>query len=243
MPRTLEKLLKVAPGLVTALAFLTACQDAETRQQRPTDFSQSKAVDPPATESAGRNVALVRIVNADPTNLSAGFRFNGQLLKSDVPFKSVTEYMPVAEGSGQLSAMTMDPETELASTMETLDSGNRMMNASAKVELRTLRDHAVVPDRGTALIRFVVATPWLGEFTIASHNKRAFETVEPQATTDYKEAKPYAGPLRLYGKPSGKYLGRIDEVNFEADKLYTVLILGGKDGMPVDRIVIVDRSY
>jgi hypothetical protein len=248
MPRTLEKLLKVAPGLVTALALFTACQDAGTRQPRPDNSAQPKAAAPPATESADRKVALVRIVNADPTNLSAAFRFNGQLLKSDVPFKSVTEYVPVAEGSGRLSAMTMDPETELASTMEIFASGNRytvlrMMNSSAKVELRTLRDHPTAPDSGKALIRFVVATPWLGEFTIASHNKRAFETVEPQAATDYIEAKPYAGPLRLHGKSKGRYLGRIDEVNFEAGKRYTVVIFGGMDGMPVDRIVITDKLY
>ncbi len=233
-------------GLVMAVTVLTACQDHRTERPTVTEKPVDSSPAPAGAQIADHDAALVRIINGDPTNVPAGYKFNDQLIVGDVPYKSVSEFVAIREGTARLTLFNDITPGELAATTQTFVKGNRytilrMTNSAGKIELNVMNDKMTPPASGSAKVRFAVASPWLGEFTIASADKRAFKSLEPHTTMDYTDIAPYAGRLELYGRSTRKLLGTIDGMNFEAGKLYTVIVLGGRDGMPVDKIVVVDK--
>jgi hypothetical protein len=237
---------RLFPLIALGLGFVTACQDHKTERPTVTEKPVQSSPAPAGTQIAGQDAALVRVINGDPTNVPAGYKFNDQLIVGDVPYKSVTEFVPVLEATARLTLFNDITPGELAASTQTFVKGNRytvlrMTNSAGKIELNIMNDKMTQPAPGSAKVRFAVASPWLGEFTIASGDKRAFKSLEPHATMDYTDVAPYSGKLELYGKANRKPLGFIDAVTFEAGKLYTVIVLGGRDAMPIDKIVVVDK--
>lgn len=232
--------------MAIGMFWLVACEDSKTARPTVTDKPAGSAVAPAGKEAAKLDVALVRIVNADPTNLPTTYKFHDRLISTHVPYMGVSEFTPVEEGTGRLILENEVAPKEVAATTQVFVEGNRytivrMTNSAEKVELNVMNDKMTPPAAGKAKVRFVVASPWLGEFTIASKDKVAFKSLEPHTTMDYADVDPYEGQLELYGKMNRQFVGKVDGVKFEPGKLYTVIIMGGRNNLPVEKLVLVDK--
>ena len=235
-------------GMALGLIWLAGCEDSKTARPTVSEKPGGAAPAPAGNEVAKLDAALVRIVNADPTNLSTSYKFQDRLISTHVPYMGISEFTPVEEGTGRLLLENEVAPKEVAATTQTFVKGNRytivrMTNSADKVELNVINDKMTPPAEGKAKVRFVVASPWLGEFTIASAapGKKAFQSLEPHTTMDYADVDPYEGALELYGKSNRKLVGKVDGVKFEAGKLYTVIILGGRNNLPVEKLILVDK--
>lgn len=243
-----------AIAFATGLGLFTACQDSSTRQAPvTTNTPQGTATAPPAEQAERADEALVRFVHANPSGAAMDLYADDTRAFDGVAFKTVTPYQPIDGQRYTLrlrraGAASSEP---LASNSEGLDDGDyytvfALPGASAKepAVLRVVEDDFSKPGDGKARVRVVNAAQDLDEIDVyaSGRDDALFGGVDMSTVTSYDEIDPWSGALEVRAENSTQPIASVANANFEAGKVYTVVVVGHPRGTPkLEAFVIEDQ--
>ncbi len=195
--------------------------------------------------TAAAEAASVRFVHAAPGTgpVEARVASGGaaQTLAEAVGFAEATEYRTVAAGRVELSVVGPDGDERVAATREPL-RGDRRYTAVAlvqggEVELRVYPDEP--PEGGTAKLRFIQASPELGEAALMAGDEVVAESTAYRDATPYRSVEPGSYDLTAT-PPGGAPIATEEDVPLRAGTASTAFVMGSA-GEQV-RFVVVDDA-
>jgi len=195
--------------------------------------------------TAAADAASVRFVHAAPGTGTVEARVASggaaETLAEAVSFGEATEYRTVAAGRVELSVVGQDGDEQVAATQEPL-KGDRRYTAVAlgrdgELELRVYPDEAA--DEGMAKLRFIQASPELGEAALMVGEEVVAETAAYRDATPYRPVEPGSYALAAT-PPGGQPIAVEEDVPLRAGTASTALVLGGA-GEQI-RFVVIDDS-
>ncbi len=195
--------------------------------------------------TAAADAASVRFVHAAPGSgpVEARVASGGaaETLATAVAFGEATEYRTVAPGRVELSVVGQDGDEQVATTQEPL-KGDRRYTAVAlgqdgEVELRVYPDEPA--EEGMAKLRFIQASPELGDAALMVGEEVAAEAAAYRDATPYRSVEP--GSYDLAATPPGGQPIAVEEgVPLRAGTASTAFVMGSA-GEQI-RFVVVDDS-
>ena len=206
-------------------------------------------VQPPVAHAAGN--ARLRIIHADPGAPRVDVYVNDSPAFRGAAYKDVTQYasLPPAtytirivsasasiEGSTAVAtaSVTLSPDTDYTAIAYGRSSGD----SQATVAL--LKDDNSTPQAGEARVRAIHSVPGLSTADISLNNSIRLAGVDLGKASTYIGVK--AWPYDLTVQVNGKTIVSAPKVNFEAGKVYTLLVTGSAGG-DVTAAVLVDAAY
>lgn len=239
MPR-IQFLPQVSAAVVLAIVA-AGCSRTDT-----TARNEETAATPEAART--RESAQVRFVNAYPSTVD--LYFGDTPIFSGVEYKGVTPYKQVQEDWAQFKLRPAgQPNAEpLATNIEMVGDGERftiiaLAKEDGKATLRALEDdERPVPNK--AKVRFVHAARAAtdADIVLTGRTDPLFDGVDPNSTTDYVEVDPMKAALEVRSDDGNRSLLKIANVNFEPGRLYTFVIVDGKQSGTLDVIQLTDQT-
>jgi hypothetical protein len=164
-----------------------------------------------------------------------------ETLARAVDFGEATEYRTVAAGRVELSLVRQDGDEQVAATREPLEGDRRYtavaLGQDGDLELRIYPDEP--PEGGMAKLRFIQASPELGEVALTVGEEVVSESAAYRDATPYRSVEP--GSYDLAATPSGGEPIAVEEdVSLRAGTASTAFVMGSA-GEQI-RFVVVDDS-
>jgi len=222
-----------AGGLIAATALLAACRDAQTEKDVTTRTANGEAATSMSGDSADkRGMALVRVVNAVPTQNTLIVRAGPNLQLTAAEFKKVTDYQPIDRNwvTFEISASADSGFTPLATNREMLTDGHRytiviIPDSANKFETRILRDE-ISDDTTKAQLRVVHAARGIGEINIVQRgNKDAImDGVNFATEAGYRAVDPWRGTLEMRLEDGNRLVHNIPNLALEKGHSYTIVL-------------------
>lgn len=223
-------------AITLAAGLLAACNPSKTRAPVTTTGNDGSSTSPAGTAAAQRGEALVRLVNALPTEPTVAVNSGDSALFANVKYKMVTEYRQVGDNTADFKLVTgsQTPGTQPAAENHELLSNGGRYTAIALPEkdgsganLKIVRDE-IVPGSGKAQVRVIHAAPGVGEMDVVlnGRNDPLFSGINYSTEAGFKEIDPVAGSVEIRDAGSHKRLVALKDVKFEAGKSYTIVIAG-----------------
>jgi hypothetical protein len=238
-------------GLVSVLLLLVAC-GRESTPDKPvvTTTNQGTTTAPPAKEAEKSNAALIRAVNAIPDLKRVDLFADEERIIVDIPYKEVSHYkeIPDVRHTFIVREAGRGPETvPLAENSENLAAGDHytfvaLGGLGAKPGLYVYADNLTPPPPGRAKVRVIHASPGAGGLDVYAkeRNVKLFSNVNVTTEAGYDEVDPMTVTLEV--RPAGKSnpVITVPNMKFEAEKIYTVLIMGQSGGTPPLEAFIIE---
>jgi hypothetical protein len=216
---------------IGALTLGAACSGSKTETPVITKTATDQSVSPAGTETAERGKSLIRVVNAlpklSPIDLTAG----DTTMFQSVGYKTVTPYTEIQDnvvnfklrGAGQPNALTDNTETMMDGYRYTVVA---LPSNDGGAKLRILRDE-VAGDPTKARLRVVHAAPGMGSVDVAAqgNTEPIFHNVAYGSEAGYRDIEPMSAVLEVR-RDGGSRLIRLEKMQFEAGKAYTIVIAG-----------------
>ena len=220
-------------GLIAALA-LVGCRDAQTEKDVTTRTSGGEAATSMSGDSADkRGMALVRVINAVPSENTLVVRAGPNLQLTAAEYKKVTEYQPIDRNWVTFEISTTNDSTfePLATNREMLTDGHRytivVMRDSAKAfETRILRDE-ISDDTTTARLRVIHAARGIDEVNIVQRgdsNKTLLDGVNYATEAGFRAVPPWTGTLQVRTEDGNRLLLSIPNITLSAGRSYTIVL-------------------
>src|SRR5262249_25640467 len=121
-----------------------------------------------------------------------------------------------------------------------------MRNAkTAKGDIRVLEDVLIPPTPGKTKGRWINATPDLDEIDVyaGGAEKALFSGVDFKDSTKYAEVVPMSGTLQVHRAGEKTPVFTINDVDWKAGSIYTIVITGNASGQPPLRAVVVEDRF
>jgi len=251
-----KNLLTVA-FLLTAAILFSACR-AELNKTEPvtTTTANGTTTAPPASEVKKRDNALVRVLNANNNLGTVDVYAGDQKAFEKVGFKATTAFveLPGKRTDFKVRVAGMDTSPFVAENSEGLDDGKHYTviilpgDDNRRSDIQVLEDDLKIPANGNARVRIVHAVRDGGDieiFAVGGKPGAMFDDVSFQEEEGYDDVDPFTGSLevRPEGKPQAIYT--IENVKFEANKAYT-LVIGGRMAPPkekseIESVIVEDK--
>ncbi|HEX6314865.1 MAG TPA: DUF4397 domain-containing protein [Gemmatimonadaceae bacterium] len=226
-------------GLLAAATML-ACRDAQTEKQVTTRTSDGDAAISISGDSADkRGVALVRVVNAVPTQDRLVVRADQDHQLTAAQYKQVTEYQPIDRNwvTFEIGVAGDSIFHPLATNREMLTDGHRytvvvMRDSASGYETRVLRDE-ISDDTASARVRIIHAARGTDEVNVVQRGSRdpLVGGVNFTMEAGYRAVEPWTGPLEIRAAAGNRLLLTIPAVSLQAGRSYTIVLTrngGGK---------------
>lgn len=189
--------------------------------------------------------AMVRVLHASPDGPAVDVYLDDTEVLSDVPFKTLSDYLAVPAGEHQVKVTPAgDAATAVIDAAVTVEAGQRYtvaaINPVASIEAKVLVDDA--PDGAGAQVRIVHFSPDAGPVDVAPDGADALvEGLEFPNDTGYVGLA--AGAYDLEVRAAGTETVAIDlpELTLEAGFAYSAFAVGTAEGSSLDVILGVDR--
>lgn len=233
-----------------AIAAFAACDRTDTRGSAAlkTTSPAGTSTAPSSADAAHRNEALVRVIQAAPTDGSFDL-FAGDLALFDgLTFKSVTAYRAVdgKRYAFQLRPSGMAQAEPLSTNTEGLDNGHfytvvAMPGDDRHPHLRVVSDRLDAPAAGQARLRVVNAGVDAGSIAVrtAGASGTLLNDVEFRSVSDYRDVPATSGTLEIVDH-AGHTLASVTS-GFEPGRYYTIVLSGSARGEPrLDAFLIED---
>jgi hypothetical protein len=231
---------------------LYGCKQRTTENAPITTTSPAGESTAPSSAAAERrDDALVRFVNAMPSKAPVDLYADDTRTFDSVGFRSVTPYKEVdgQRYTFKLRQSGTSDATPLAKNSEGLDDGDyytvfAVPGDRGDAMLRVVEDDFSAPAAGKARVRVVHASGDVGELSVfeRGHDSSLFDGVDFQSVTRYDEVDAWSGPLDIKPEGGQSVLATIPDANFEAGKVYTIVVVGNTRTTPkVEAFVIEDR--
>lgn len=235
-----------------AVAASAGCNRTETSSTAPvtTTSPAGTSTAPSSAAAAHRNEALVRVIQAAPTDGSFDL-FAGDLALFDgLTFKSVTAYRAVdgKRYAFQLRPSGMAQAQPLSSNTEGLDNGHyytvvAMPGDDGHPHLRVVNDRLDPPTTGQARIRLVHAGVDAGAIGIrtAGSSRSLFGDVAFRAVSDYHDVPAASGTVEIIdreGHALASFAG-----GFQPGRYFTIVLSGSARGEPRFEAFLIEDKF
>ena len=241
-----------AIAFIALSAVLYGCQHRSTENAPVTTKSPAGESTAPSSAAAERrDDALVRFVNAIPSKAVVDLYADENRTFNDVAFRAVTPYREVdgQHYTFRLRTSGSNQSTPLATNREGLSDGDyytvfAVPDDHGAAKLRVVEDNFSAPADGKARVRVVHASGDIGELALFERGRDAslFDGVDFQSVTKYDEVDAWHGALDIKPEGGDSVLTSIPDANFEAGKVYTVVVVGNSRTAPkVEAFVIEDQ--
>jgi len=232
---------------LTALLFSAACSRQTEGTPKP---SQTKGTNSSEAISGDRDLALVRVVAAVPSEPAVDILADNRIVFPELRYKTVTEYRPLTDERHTFRVKPTGNTAQelLAEDSEGLSGGRHYTlvaypRGNGKTELTAFSDNLTPPHEGKAKVRVIHAAPEAGEIDVyAVGRDTLFSGLESGSNSQYTELNPMEVTLQI--RPEGKQtaLLNLDNVKFDAGGIYTIVLLGHSQLSPhMEAIKIEDR--
>jgi Domain of unknown function (DUF4397) len=239
--------------LVVFLAMVVGySREAQPNQSVRTTTEQGSSSAPPASQSAERDKAQVRVVHAMPNGPNVDVFADETVAFSDVSYKRVTPYKDLPDDklafrirpTGQVKAET------LAENSEILKGGRHytviaMVDDAGKSTIRVLSDDLTPAPENQARVRVFNAAPEADEIDVVAQGggKKIFDGVNFGSETGYENVEPMTVALEVRREGKKEIVTTILNQKWEAGKSYTIILAGrGKlNAIALDAITIEDQ--
>lgn len=221
-----------AGGLIAATALLAGCRDAQTEKEVTTRTATGEAATSMSGDSADkRGMALVRVVNAVPTQSTLIVRAGPNLQLTAAEFKKVTEYQPIDRNwvTFEISASADSGFEALATNREMLTDGHRytiviIPDSVRKYETRILRDE-ISDDTTKAHLRVIHAARGIDEINVVRRGGDALmDGVNFASEAGYRAVDPWRGTLEIRSDDGNRLLHNIPNLSLEKGRSYTIVL-------------------
>lgn len=230
---------RVLHGLLAA-ATLLACREAQTEKNVTTRTSAGDAAVSISGDSADkRGVALVRVVNAVPTQDRLLVRADQDHQLTAAQYKQVTEYQPIDRNwvTFEIGIAGDSIFHPLATNREMLTDGHRytvvvMRDSAAGYETRVLRDE-ISDDTMSARIRVIHAARGVDDINVVQRGSREplLAGVNFTMEAGYRAVDPWTGALEIRSAAGNRLILNIPAVTLQAGRSHTIVLTrngGGK---------------
>lgn len=185
------------------------------------------------------HLSYMRIFNASPMlNTSVDVYLNTVLIASDVDYGEFTPYMPLAEGTYNVSVFPYGKKTGALET-ETLTIKGRSIytlvfsGQPSDFSIDDYLEPKVSIPQGKAMIRFAHLSPDAPVVNLTlSSGDVLFSDVEYEDLTDYREISSGTYTLQLRIPGSDQVVLNVPNALFKAGKYYTIYVVGLVSGNP-----------
>jgi hypothetical protein len=242
---------RIIVACLLGLASLAGCGGVKpTSQETETKAGGQTSVAPAGKAVAKQHRALVRFLNADPGGTRYDLWFDNSRAYTHVKYRRLTPYdeLPATRGEFRLRASGWDDTEPVATQAGRLDSGKRytvvaFSNAEGNMALDIVSDNLTPPSNGKAKVRIINVSSTFGELDVVRKivKKRLFEGVNAATATSYKDVDSATTTLEFRAKGPSRSALLISNINFEAGKMYTIVMAGGTANTPLQVIPIEDE--
>jgi hypothetical protein len=234
----------IAVTLVAITTIAAACDRGETRNTPVTSTSPAGTSTAPSSASAShREQALMRVVNAAPSNLDL---FAGDpLLFDGLAFKAVTTYRAIEcdRYAFALRPAGMSRAKPLSSNTEHLKDGDYYtafaMPGDNGPELRVVGDRLDQPASDKARVRIVHAATGAGDLHVRIAGTKDTLLAAFQTVSGYKEVAPIDGAIEVLAGDSSSPIASVN-AHLEAGRFYTIVIVGNARAARPEAFLIED---
>ncbi len=236
MGRYITATLTIAAGAL----FMTACgsNNPTTKEPSASTAPGGTTTAPAGTVAKQQNQALVRFINATPEQHD--LYFGNDAAFSAVNYKQVTGYkeLPAERQDFKLFGVNANTAQQpLATNSEGLSAGKHYTviasrGADGKATLNVINDDLTAPAADKAKIRVLNANPAIGDVAVYTPNSNdaLLSGVGFNDASDYKEVDSTLAEVDVRKKGTNKNELRVSNLHLAPGKLYTILIMGQKNG-------------
>lgn len=234
-------IVRRACGIIALVMLAAACHRTDTTTAPVTTTSPAGTSTAPSSAAAKtRDHALVRFVDAAPSEAMLDLFAGDLALFEGVPFKSVTPYRAV---DGQRYAFALRPAgmpqaKPLSSNTEDVNDGSfytafAIPGDDRNPQLRIVGDHLDGLPATKARVRVVHAGVGAGQVDLraAGMSVLLFDAVAFRAVTSYRDISPVDGAVDIVGHGQTAVLTTV-RAHFEAGRYYTIVIVGSMRTTP-----------
>lgn len=241
--------MKALTSTVALCALLAACSGNKTNQPTASETPGGGSTAPAGQDAANQKKALVRFAQTVPGSEHLDLWFGDMKAFSNVAFKGVTPYieLPAERHDFKLQNSGNTQATALATNSEGLTAGahytivaERKSGRDASLTLDALNDDLTPPQSGKTKVRFVNAAVGLGKIDAFGPEGKISGGIDENSATSYQEIAAAPGPMEIRRSDKKVDVLRIDKMNLEPGKLYTIFIVGG-NGSPFQAIPVTDQ--
>lgn len=215
-----------------AITLAGACRDTRDTGAVSSRTAEGTSDAPAAAVAEGRDVALVRVVNAIPAG-AVTILAGDSAAFTGVGYKTATEFREIPDD--RFNFKLGSAENPLAENRENLAGGAHYTiiampdeGGADKRNLRVLEDDLKPVSAEKARIRVVNAVPGDLEISVYVRGREdpLFDGINFKSEAGWNEIDPIAGTLEL--RPQGKknVLASLPDVKFESGKSYTFVVAG-----------------
>lgn len=191
------------------------------------------------------HLSYMRILNASPIlNTSVDVYLNTVLIASDIVYGEFTPYIPLAEGTYNVSIFPNGKKTGALET-ETLSIKVRSIytlvfsGQSSNFSIDVLPEPKVSIPQGKAMIRFSHLSPDAPAVNLTlSNGDVLFPDVEYEDLTNYREISPGTYTLQLRRPGSNQVVLTVPNALFKARRYYTIYAVGLISGNPPLKLLL-----
>jgi hypothetical protein len=229
-----------------ALAVLLVGCTNRSREATATTTPSSGSTGASGQDASRRDKALVRFIQAIPSNDRVDLMFGDMKVFTNVPYKEVTQYveLPAERHEFKLEPAGQTTAKPSATNNEGLSAGGHYSLVAVRKDngefmLMALQDDLSAPSAGNAKVRVINAAVGVSKLDVVGPNGKVHTGVDSTSSTSYKEVPAKAGPLEVRNSKQVD-VARISNVDLQLGKLYTFVVVGG-GGRPIEILPVTDQ--
>ena len=243
---------RIMPVLLACLT-VAACGGTDVRDVPVTTRTAAGTwTAPAAAEAAGRDNALVRVIEAIPARATLDLFAGTQKVFDNLEYKAVTPYreVPAARTTFRLRPAGMDTADPLAEASQQLRAGRHYTVVALPGEdtraasLQIFEDPMELPGEGQTRVRIVHASPDAGRLDVhvPGRSEPLVAGLDFQAISSFTDMGAGTTPLDVRPAQRTESMLKIDNVNLSPDGVYTIVVIGRtRIEPPLETLLIEDR--
>ena len=242
----MRKLRGFSAGMLLGGAVLLAagCKDRDTGAVTSKSDGKTSTA-PPAEAVENRDHALVRVINASPSDRTIDIWAGDSSAFPAVAYKQATPYREIPDNLFDFQIKGAKDGTPLAQNRENLHDGGHYtivalpdQGGAEKRNLRVLNDELKPVSPEKARIRFIngVASDTDVDLYISGHEDALFDGVNFKSEAGWNEVDPISGSLTVRPDNKKTVLATLPNVKLEGGKTYTFVLTGRAGKMELLRI-------
>jgi len=223
--------------LVAGGTLLTtvACNETRDTGAVTTKTAQGTSTTPPAEVAEKRDLAMVRVINASPSDKSLTIWAGDSVAFADVGYKKTSDWRELPDDRFDFQIKGAAGGEPLAENREKLQDGGHYtivalpdMGGADKRNLRVLDDDLKPVPADKARIRFIngLASDTDVDLVISGRKDPLFDGVNFKVEAGWDEIDPVSGTLIVRPDNGSTTLARLADVKLEGGMSYTFVLTG-----------------
>jgi len=231
--------MRLLAAVLAVTTLWTIGCDRKSSSPLETKTSEGQASEAPAGKAAARkDKALVRFLNADPSDTRRELWAGDARLFTGLAYRAITPYVEIPSQATQLRLRNENGTENIASIHDELFAGRSYtyvaMPGKNRLSLVELSDDLAAPKPGKAKVRLINATFGVDHLDLhRSGVAKKIGTVQAGASTDFKDVDPGSFEIRPAKQPVSP---RLSNLTVDADHFYTFVVLGPSGDLDALRV-------